>query len=55
MRLEIITAQLQRLPLWPCLEDIGAAMKAVPNPCGQTFESFIPHLDDEEREAETRH
>ena len=54
MRLDLITARLQRLP-WPCLEDIGAAMKAVPNPCGQTFESFIPHLDDDEREGETHH
>lgn len=54
MRLAIITVQFPRMPL-PRLEDIGAAMKAVPNPCGHTFESFIPHFEDDEPEAETRH
>lgn len=41
MRLGFITSRLGRLSL-PRLEDIGAAMMAAPNPCGRTFESFMP-------------
>jgi len=55
MRLTILTARLPRMPL-PRLEDIGAAMMAVPNPSGHTFESFIPHReDDDEPDTERRH
>jgi len=54
MRLTILTARLPRMPL-PSLEDIGAAMMAVPNPSGHTFESYIPHREDDEPDSERRH
>jgi hypothetical protein len=54
MRFTVITARLPRVS-FPSLEDIGAAMMAVPNPSGHTFESFIPHLDNDEPDQETRH
>jgi hypothetical protein len=54
MRFTILTARVPRMPL-PTLEDIGAAMMVVPNPSGHTFESYIPHFDDDEPDDETRH
>jgi hypothetical protein len=54
MRLTILSARLRRLPL-PTLEDIGAAMMAVPNPTGHTFESYMPYFDDDDAEADRRH
>jgi hypothetical protein len=53
MRLSLPTARLPRMPL-PRLEDIGAAMMAVPNPCGRSFESYLPQRK-EERDARARH
>ena len=54
MRLALFTTRLVRMPM-PRLEDIGAAMMAAPNPCGRTFESFMPLFEEEESEPETRH
>ncbi len=54
MRLDILATRLARMGL-PRLEDIGAAMMAAPNPCGRTFESFMPRFDEEEAELETLH
>jgi hypothetical protein len=55
MRLDIITRRLadKGLAALPRLEDIGAAMMAAPNPCGRTFESFMPLFDEEEAEPKT--
>ena len=54
MRLDIITTRLAGIGL-PRLEDIGAAMMAAPNPCGRTFESFMPQFEEDEAEPETQH
>ncbi|MFZ2030802.1 MAG: hypothetical protein WAU68_10870 [Vitreimonas sp.] len=54
MRLTILTARLPRMP-FPTLEDIGAAMMAVPSPSGHTFESFMPKFEEEKPDTEARH
>ena len=53
MPLTLFTTALARMPM-PRLEDIGAAMMAA-NPCGRTFESFMPQFEEDETEPETRH
>ena len=54
MGLASFTTRLARMPM-PRLEDIGAAMMAAPNPCGRTFESFMPRFEEDETEPETQH
>jgi hypothetical protein len=54
MRLALIPTRLPRLPL-PRLADIGAAMMVSPNPCGRTFESFVPPVAVEKLKRDMRH